>query len=150
MYVTRHYMFPWLLSLLIPLKFKNLNLYRQFIQHECHASNIMDYIDETISLPVLDHNLDIALNAMETDLYLAESKHLEGTGAPTPWQQLELLHEGSELTNAHLLSKRTKASGHDRIGNLLGRMVSDYSARFPSNVLDYLAELMDIHRFVRR
>ena len=39
-----NYMYPWLLSLLIPLKVKKPTLFRQFIQDECYASDVMNYI----------------------------------------------------------------------------------------------------------
>ena len=145
-----HTLYPGLLSLLIPLKFKNPTLYRQFIRGECHASDVMNYLDGMISGPIEDSRLAVRLDAREADLYLAESKHLEDTRAATPLQQLRLLREGTELTDAHLLSQRTKTSDPVRIINLLSRMESYYRAVFPNRVLDYLTGLIDIHSFVRR
>ena len=45
----RQYMHPWLLGLLIPLKLKNLAMYRQFIQGQYLASQVMDYLDTILS-----------------------------------------------------------------------------------------------------
>ena len=56
----RHHMYPGLLSLLILLKLKNPTLYRQFIRGECRASAVMDYIDQAVSIPTGDSQLDFS------------------------------------------------------------------------------------------
>ena len=117
-----HHIFPWLLSLLVPLKFKNPILYRQFINGECHASDVMNYLDEVISFPIDDFRLDRALDSMEADLYLAENNPEYGIKEKSAWRQLSLLQERSELTHPELLSERTKKSDLGRVEHLLRRI----------------------------
>lgn len=102
------YMYPWLLSLLIPLRLNNPNLYRQFILGERRAQHVIDYIDSKISHPIGDRQLDFELNVIEAELYRVEGARLEDSGESSPWAQLNLLHEDPESTNCHLLSKRTR------------------------------------------
>ena len=145
-----NYMYPWLLSLLIPLKVKKPTLFRQFIQDECPASDVMNYIDQVVGLPSADSRLDISMDAMEADLYLAESKRPSTSGEASAWYQLKLRWKGSKLTHPNLLSKRTKDSDQARIEKLLRMIEAERGVLVPSNVLDYIAELIDLHNFVKR
>ena len=144
------YVYPWLLSLLIPLRLNNPNLYRQFILGERRANHVMDYIDSKISHFIRDRHLDFELSVIEAELYRVEGARLEDTGESSPWAQLTLLQEDSKSTNNHLLSKRTQAADSDRVSELL-RLIGNESRRLtPRNVLEQLARLIDFHDFVRR
>ena len=45
----KKHMYPLLLIVLIPLKLRNPNLYRQLIQGDCHASDVLNYVHETFA-----------------------------------------------------------------------------------------------------
>ena len=46
----KQYMYPWLLSVFkLPLKLMNPKLYRQFIQGNCHASTVLNHVNERVS-----------------------------------------------------------------------------------------------------
>ena len=145
-----HYMYPGLLSLLIPLKLKNPTLYRQIIQGECHASDVMNYIDEVISFPIDEHQLERSLDTIEANLYLLENNPNYEAKEASAWHQLRLLQAGSELTHPELLSERTKKSDLDRIGYLLRWSGAERNLYAPGNLLAYLSSLIDLHDFVRR
>ena len=144
------YMFPWPLSLLIPLKLDNPTLYRRFILGSSHASDVMDYIDGKLSFPIRDGQLNFELNAIEADLYLLETARLGGNGESTPRAQLELLAAGSDLTNRHHLSKRTQEADADRASALLAYIDDSRLRRTPRNAIDELAGLIDFHDSVAR
>ena len=144
------YMFPWPLSLLIPLKLDDPTLYRQFIQGDCHASDVFDYIDGKLSLPVRNEQLEFELTAIEADLYLLETARLEDSGESTPRDQLELLEGGATLSYSHLLSKRTQEAGADRATELLKFIDGDRLQRTPHNAINELASLIDFHDIVAR
>lgn len=149
--ISEHqHIFPWLISLLIPLKFKNPILYRQFIRGECRASDVMNYLDEVISFPIDDFRLDRVLDAMEADLYLAENNPEYRGKEESAWQQLSLLQEGSELTHPELLSERTKKSDLGRIEHLLRRNGTEPYINVPRDLRAYISSLIDLHDFVRR
>ncbi len=148
----RHYMYSGLLSLLIPLNLKNPTLYRQFIRGECRASAVMDYIDQAVSIPTGDSQLDFPLRTMEASLYFAELKRLEGSGESSALKQLRLLQTDSELTHPEFLSERTRSADSARASELMG-LIESQTGRYlnaPRRVLDYVAELIDLHSFVRR
>ena len=144
------YMYPWLLSLLIPLRLNNQSLYRQFILGERRAQHVMDYIDNRISHPKRDKQLDSELNVIEAELYRVEGARLEDTGESSPWAQLNLLHEDPESTNNHLLSRRTQAADSDRVSELLRLIGNESRLLTPRTVLEQVARLIDLHTFVRR
>ena len=145
-----HYMYPVLLSLIIPLMLKNPTLYRQIIRGECHASNVMNYIDEVISFPIDEHRLERSLDTIEANLYLLENNPNYDAKEASAWHQLRLLQAGSELTHPELLSERIKKSDLDRIEYLLRWIGAERNLYAPGNLLAYLSSLIDLHDFVRR
>ena len=143
----RQHAYPWLLSMLIALKLKNLALYRQFIQGNCPGSEVMNYISKMIPLPI-DHRLDDELTVMEAHLCLLD-RHMGESRVSRAVEQLRLLENGEPLTQPHLLSERTKESGPVRAKNLL--RITEGRLYIPSDVIGYLAELIDLHQdFIRR
>ena len=148
----RHFMYPGLLSLLIPLKLKNPTLYRHFIRGECRASAVMDYVDQVVSIPTRDSRLDFPLNVVEASLYFVEVKRHEDSKEPSVLKQLRLLQNHSKLTHPELLSERTRSADSERASQLIN-LIGTGTERFlcaPRRVLDYVAELIDLHDFVRR
>lgn len=146
----RQHVFPWPLSLLVVLKFENPALYRQFIDGECHASDVINHLDSVIFFSSDDFGLGRALDAMEAELYLAENNLRYDAKEATAWHQLKLLQKGSELTHPELLSERTKRSDLGRIEMLINLIGAERNIYTPSNLRAYLASLIDLHDFVRR
>ncbi len=141
--------YPWLLGLFIPLKLKNLNLYRQFVRGGCHASKVMDYIDGIMSVQGYeDDHLSDMLDMTEVSLYRAEYE-----ANSSPWikpialNQLDLLASGRKLEYPEYLSDRTKESDEVRINRLAeiaqgGRYRLDPSG----DSIGYIAGLIDLHQ----
>ena len=142
--------YPWPLSVLIPLKLNNPTLFRQFIQGDCHASDVMNYIDGKLSHPIEDRRLSFELTAIEADLYLLETARLAGNRESTPWHQLELLAKGSGRKNLYLLSERTQEEGSERASELLRSIDGIRVDRTPRNAISVLAGLIDFHDTVVR
>ena len=148
----RNFMHPWLLGLLISLKLKNLALYRQFIQGQCLASQVMDYLDTILPTQGPDDRLVGTLDEIEVELYLAEavSSHTTSREA-TPRTQLELIQQGKEPSHPEYLSKRTGSSDAQRAGRLISMFQSNRRWPFPAISVSYLANLIDLHqKLVRR
>ena len=150
----RHYMFPLVLGVLIPLKLLNPNLYRRFIQHKCLASEVIDYLDNLLSSQRIDDFEPTRVDYIEAYLYFAESANsFRALETPTVMSQLSLLAEGSDLTAPEHLSKRLRNADPSRIQSILGiiqreeNRLWDYS----TDILGYCAKLIDLHQsLVRR
>ena len=68
----RHYMYPFMLSVFIPLKILNPSLYRRFIQGDCRASAILNYFEKQFSPLFETSRHKNILNIVECQLYRAE------------------------------------------------------------------------------
>ncbi len=148
----RHYMYPWLLGLLITLKLTNSTLYRQFKQGDCLGSEVMNYIYKAADLQRIDGSSAHALNVIEAFLYQLEAG-FDGwaVNTPTALSQLQLLENGQELTHPQYLSKRTIEGGTQRAGRLIDIAQSWRSLDLEFRVVNYLAALIDLHQeLVRR
>ncbi len=148
----RSYTYPWLLALLIPLKLKNPTLYRQFVRHDCHASKVIDYIDETLTArELLDGQLLHALNVIEANFYSVEAEDgRSGYGRPTALQQLDLLAKEEALTHPEYLSKRTRQSDKQRTDGLLEMAKEAYKYSPAHNAIGRVAELIDLNQSLIR
>lgn len=143
-------MFPWLLGLLIPLKFRNPEMFRQFVSGERRASEVMDYLDEVGSLPSGVSDFDDCLTVMEAYLYLSERQDSNSFGELPVLAQLKLLHQGSELTHPEILSKRIRVADRGKIDMLIRIIESEVGPRLRHGMLDHLAGLIDLHQLLRR
>ena len=144
------FMFPWLLGLLIPLKLRNPEMFRQFISGERRASEVMDYLDEVSSLPSGVSDFDDYLTVMEAYLYLSERQESSSPRELPVLAQLKLLHQGSELTDSEILSKRIRVAGRGNTDMMIGIIESEIGPRLRHGMLDHLAGLIDLHQLLRR
>ena len=150
----RHYMFPVVLGVLIPLKLKNPELYRRFIQRRGPASEVIDYLDESFASQRFDDSRSISIDYVEASLYFAENANSFSTsGAPTSISQLELRAKALNLDAPEYLSKRLQKADPSRIQNILG-IIRGLEGRLwppPDDVIGYLVRLIDLHQsFIRR
>lgn len=145
----RHFMYPYLLSVLIILRLKNQALYQGFVKGDRRGSEVMDYIDELVFDAELDRNLDSLLNQIEINLY---STYQEQDFTPRQEVfvgQLSLIEAGKPLTHPEYLSERTKKSGKKRIKELLQIMEQRFLYHHDGGVvtkdtLQYLSGLIEL------
>ena len=143
----RHFIYPWLLSLLVTLGLKNPTLYQSFVKGDCYAGEVMDYVDELFLLRETDRELARVLFVMEAELYLVEPGNKSpGRRWSGAMDQLELLIKGETLTRPEYLSARTREGGVPRADRLVETMRNENHWNFPSNAIDYLTTLIDLPR----
>ena len=144
---TRQSFYPWVLGFLIPLKLNAPPLYRQFVQGEVLASQVMDYIYEKVPLRASDYELEEALTMAERFLYCDDRQNQRRETQ----QQLQLLMDGQQPTRPELISKRTLGSDGNRISGIALRNLPQLAVSIPFNFIDQLARLIDLHQeMVRR
>ncbi len=147
----KSHMCPWLLAILIPLKIKNSALYRQFMEGNCRASEVMNYVDNLIPIGDLDGSETTTLNIIEAHLYRSEIEAYSSSESPTAIGQLSLVLRGSELTNPEFLSERTQTSDFDRFAELKKYSNPDPRFRFTGKMVEFVGQLIDLNqRLVRR
>ena len=149
----RHYMYPLVLGVLIPLKLMNPELYRRFIQRKCLASGVIDYIDGILSEQRFNGSETTSLDYIEAYLYFAENVNSFGTSeTPTAISQLNLLSEGLDLTAPEHLSARLKKVDQSRIQNILGVIQAEENRlwNYSVDIIGNLAKLIDLHQALIR
>ncbi len=143
-------MFPLLLGLLIPLKLKSPSLYRQFIQGERRASDVMNYVDELNTSQTSEREIDRWLDGTEAYMYFVEEpKHNLAGDSTAVEQQLSLMVQGKDLTHPELLSNRTKASGSEKATYLLKTIDSERASGIGRGVLSFFDGLIDLQKTFR-
>ena len=150
----RRHIHPAILCVLIPVKLKNPELYRRFIQRKCLASEVIDYVGAALGQMGIDGEDMWWLDYMEAYLYLAEShRYLSARETPTAIEQLKLLASDSELNSPNYLSERLRSGDQARVSNVLGLIQAEQRRLrpFSADSISYLAELIDLHQgLVRR
>ncbi len=144
---TRHSFFPLVLGLLIPLKHCNPVLYRRFVEAEALASEVMNYVYETVSLRESEVELEEVLKGTERYLYFDDRQNQRGITQ----EQLQLLADGEPLTRPDLISKRTLESDNNRVFILQMKNFTRPVFGIPRDFVDHLVRLIDLHQgMVRR
>ena len=169
-------MYPWLIGLLIALKFNNQDLYRRIVRGECLASEVIDYVHSLI--PEDDGYTDIAhtLSLIEGFLYVLELKSARHPRNATASSQFyELLNRRKtldELAYPERLSARMKEAFEirekgalsqgdgpfvnlntpeaSRIDLLTEALMYAQRSNIPQRSLEQLAETIDLHQGVVR
>ena len=140
-------MYPSLIGVLIPFKFKNPDMYRKFMLGQCMASDLLNDVCETLRIQGASNDLSQLMDVVEADLYLTDKRFdQDGYEDSKSLQQLDLLLAGSELTQPEYLSERIKGArrqNQERVQSIAGR---DRRILFPANTVDHLAELIDLHQ----
>ena len=142
--------YPWPLGVLIPLKLSDLTLFRRFVRGDCYASDVMNYINDRLSLPIEDNRLNLELTNIEAELYLLETARLSSKGESTPYHQLNQLARGSAPSHPHLLSNSTQQADPDRATGLLNFIDGNRIENTPRNAITELAKLIDFYDAVMR
>ncbi len=150
----RHYMYSYLLSVLIPLRLTNQSLYRQFIQGDCHASAVMDYLDRTVQITnsSVGYAMDVELimEIIEVELYRAESQRDEDPQHRDALLQIRLLSRGEDMTQPSLVSEKTRRSDKNRIDSLLRLYSPQGMQGYSGDAVDHVARMIDLHQTVLR
>ena len=108
---------PLFLAVLIPLSLVNNSLYKRLVQGEKIGSTVVDFLDEFRDELATNTTLDQCLDIAEIYLYSTYSNY--SMDHNPAFQQLNLLLEGKDLTNAALLSERTRNSSPQRARELI-------------------------------
>lgn len=110
-------LYPMLLGTLIPLKFANPELYREFMDGQCTGSKVIDFIDDCIILRNAGYgSLDPLLDAIEIALYRSDIRYSNDSTLQS-LAQIDILiaNTDAELDDPVGLSKRTQRSNVERL-----------------------------------
>ena len=141
----------WLVGVLIALKFKDLEMYRDFLQQECSGSQVMDYLDSVIVLGGYER-LTLALEMVERLLHLDN----RGGRLNVVMRQLQALADGRDVGESHYLSKRVRGLNQDGAKKFLDELnresvrVNGFDGSghrlLGDDFVDEIGRLIDLHK----
>ena len=149
-------MYPYLLSALIPLRLKNHNLYRRFVQGEPIGAEVMTCIEQWIRDDESNRQLKGNLDCMEIFLYDTYNREdFMDREKNVSFQQLELLSQGKPLTSPESLSERTRNASKERADELrsfAGTIQRGFLGNnsITMNTVRYLASLIELTKLDHR
>ena len=171
----RQSMYPWILGLLIALKFNNQHLYQRLIRRQCLASEVMNYVHSLIPQDSGYTMMARTLALTEGYLYAVEGNSSNGSQAAEPGSQFhDLLNRKKsldQLTHPEYLSERVREAFRRReqgefepndvhlhsnvpearmIASLLETIVYAQNSGVSASSLKNLAELIDLHQEMLR
>lgn len=140
-----HFMFPYIIGILLPLRLKNEGLYRKFLEGKQVASEIVNYITN-MELTRGDKDRserDFGLDFMEAYLY-----RLAGGDLLKVRNQLDSVASGNNPSGKELLSIRSRTSGKEHAKEMLkelDRVEREIPSVRPSwRIIKYVRGLLEV------
>lgn len=148
---------PFLLSILIAMKFKNANLYRSLKNGHFRTSEIMDYVEAESRPEVTDSMYTACLDRIEGFLYCADSandrRHERGGVAEAELNDPPVIvtPEGERKPNYQVLSRRAQAADENQRRQIL-QAISDgrWNLRIEASMIRGLAKHIDTSQEILR
>ncbi len=140
------YTHPFLIPILIALKFKRPELYRALASGDFQTSKIMDYINEELRPNMIDEELSRYLDRSEGFLYCAD-EHNRGSklSGETALAALGRVKEGVAGVNFRVLSQRAGNADQQQRDRICQAIYDGRQLHIDRRVFDNLATLIDTY-----
>ena len=138
---------PFLLAVLIAMKFKKPEFYRSMVTGNFRTSEIMDYIDEESRQDVIDVGLSQNLDRTEGFLYCADnSNRASQESGETALAELRQALGGSSETTFTVISRRARSVDQSQFRRIEQAIHDGRSLFMDGRVIGYLATLIDTYQ----
>ena len=138
---------PYLLSVMLALKFRNPEYYRQLISGHFRASEIMDYLANAVRQTQFDRILPYTLDLIEGFLYCADETNIgrmqPGERALVELSQLSSAPPGTQFL---VISQRAQMADQNRLGQIQRAISDGRQLGVDGRVLGELAALIDTYQ----
>ena len=144
----RVYTHPFLLAILIAVKFKRPEFYRSLVTGDFQTSEIMDYINEELRPSMIDEELSRYLDRSEGFLYCADNHNR----ASQPSGEIALatlghVPDGSSVTSDHrVLSERAQNADQQQRDRICQAILDGRQLRIDGKIFGHLATLIDTYQ----
>ena len=138
---------PFLLGILIAMKFKKPEFYRSLVAGDFRTSEIVDYIDDELRRGMIDEDLSYYLDQSEGFLYCADdgSSALQARGE-IALTELGQVSDGSTGMAFQVISRRAQNADEQHIYEIRQAIVNARRLRIDDKVLGNLASLIDTYQ----
>ena len=140
---------PFLLAVLIAVKFKKPELFTELINGNIRTDDIMDYIEETVRRDLVDEALTSSLDRIEGFLYCADSRNKDGhvPGSEAGQQLTKLLqNDFSSEPELAFLSQRARNANNSQRKRIIEATLDGRTLRVTDRTFGQLATLIDTHQ----
>ena len=138
---------PFLLAVLIAMKFKNPKFYHGLVRGQFRTSEIMDYIADAVPQESLKFDLTYDLDRIEGFLYCADNANggSQEAGGQAYAELHKALQSGTEDV-FHIISRRAQNADKQQLYQILRAIADGRDLRIDSKVLGNLAALIDTYQ----
>ena len=144
---------PYLLALLIAMKFKKPDVYSALVKGDVRTSDIMDYIDGALREDLVDEDLIRYLDRIEGFLYCADrSSSLPDATAISVFGELRNVRDNPLAGDYRIVSRRAQRADQNQVNRIIVAL-EDGKARsmnIDAKVFGKLAVLIDIYQPILR
>ena len=140
---------PYLLTLLIGVKFKNPDLYTELVEGNFQANTLIDSIVEGLKRAFVDENITRHLDRIEGFLYCADTRNREGhlRGSEADQQLTKLLGDDfSSESELDFVSQRARNATPQQLQRIIQAILDGRSLRITDRTFGQLATLIDTHQ----
>ena len=138
---------PFLLAILIAMKFKRPDFYHMLVSGNFRTSEIMDYIEEELRQDLIDRELSSHLDRSEGFLYCAENAnrafHERGEAALT---ELEQVPDASREVTFQVISQRAQNADRQQLAQITRAIHDGRNIYIDGKVLGNLATFIDTYQ----
>ena len=142
---------PYLLGVLIAMKFKSPDVYRSFVIGNFKTSEVMDYIDGEMRRDLIDEDLTRYLDRSEGFLYCADIANREdGMRGEDAHTELLGLSQGNVEFGFQVISRRAQNANPEQLSRMRQAIEDGNILKITSKVFGRLAELIDTYQMQLR
>ncbi len=138
---------PYLLTILIAVKFKKPDFYHALVMGNFRTSEIMNFIDGTVREDLSDRDLSAILNRIEGFLYCADSTNSEyGERGAIALAELNQVPDDGSRKEFLVISRRAQKADQGQLDLIREAIGHGRELRIDGNVLGNLAALIDTYQ----
>ena len=138
---------PFLLAVLIAMKFKKPEFYRSLVTRDFRTSEIIDYIDDELRRDLMDGDLSRYLDRSEGFLYCADRENRDDQqGGENAHTELSRLSRGDVEFGFQVISRRAQNANPEQLSRMIQAISDGRSLRIDGKVFSNLASLIDMYQ----
>ena len=138
---------PHLLAVLIAMKFKKPDVYRELVRGSFRTSEIMDYIDDAVRQDLVDRDLSTSLDCIEGFLYCADNaNHERQERGQTALTELSRVGKDNTGFTFQVISQRAQNADEGQLAQIADAIRDGRSLRITGYVFGHLAALIDTYQ----
>ena len=138
---------PFLLMVLIAMKFKNPDVYRSLVTGNFETSEVMGYIDGELRRDLIDEDLTRYLDRSEGFLYCADRSNREDQiGGQTAADELSQTPDAELLSGYSVISDRAQKADRQQRDRIRQAIADGWQLNIDGRVFSNLAALIDTYQ----